>query len=375
MSQYRVNVIVHISHSNIEYDSRILKELEALKDLYSTFAIGTNIHSSDLKKPIDNVYTFNINKLRLKSLRPFSTVICYFFYYLYALGKLLILRPTIVHVHDYIMLPLAVFYNFLKFNDVKIIYDAHELESHTNGLTKCRQKIIYQIEKLLLKQIDYLITVSTSIKEWYYTKLYSGPSQIIYNYPQVSVGNSSIDLKKRFSVDGFLFMYLGAFMPGRGISIIIDTFKNLPKKYEVVFMGYGVLENEIIEASKKNINIHYQEKVPHDEVVDVASTADYGLCLIETISLSDYYALPNKLFEYLASSLPVITSNNKELKTFINKHSVGVCINPTVENLTKLIISESYPVCSPEALKHIEDEYSWEKQQEKLQSIYKDILM
>jgi hypothetical protein len=66
----------------------------------------------------------------------------------------------------------------------------------------------------------------------------------------------------------------------------------------VVFLGYGELSQDLKRLAAEHPNIHVHDAVPHSQVVPIAQSADFGLCLVQDVSLSDYYCLPNKLFEY-----------------------------------------------------------------------------
>ena len=47
-----------------------------------------------------------------------------------------------------------------------------------------------------------------------------------------------------------------------------------------------------------NITIVIVSHKSKKKLTNLIKEADVGLCLVENVSLSDYYCLPNKLFEY-----------------------------------------------------------------------------
>lgn len=75
-------------------------------------------------------------------------------------------------------------------------------------------------------------------------------------------------------------------------------------------MGYGALQDEIINITKVYKNIFFQPAVPHN-IPDYTSSADVGISSLVDLSscLSYYYSLPNKIFEYLMAELPIIVPN------------------------------------------------------------------
>ena len=88
-------------------------------------------------------------------------------------------KPDLVHCHDTLVLPLGVIVKL--FTKAKLIYDAHELESDRNGLSKFEGFLTQYIERLLWRFVDALIVVSPSIDAWYQDKIGPKPSAIILN--------------------------------------------------------------------------------------------------------------------------------------------------------------------------------------------------
>jgi glycosyltransferase involved in cell wall biosynthesis len=115
--------------------------------------------------------------------------------------------------------------------------------------------------------------------------------------------------------------------------------------------------------------------VSHDIVVNVASSADFGICLIEDISLSDRFCLPNKLFEYIFSGLPVIASNLPDMRKLILEYDVGICIENSTQSLLRAVLETDKDQFDDLAFQHdMLNDLSWESQAQKLESIYRELL-
>ena len=99
-------------------------------------------------------------------------------------------------------------------------------------------------------------------------------------------------------------------------------------------------------------------------------SADYGLCLIERASLSDYYCLPNKLFEYCFARVPVLASAFPDISRVVEQYSLGVCCEPDPASiraaLDQLIKSRAVRVTSDITA------LSWEAQASRLTAAYRD---
>jgi glycosyltransferase involved in cell wall biosynthesis len=90
-------------------------------------------------------------------------------------------------------------------------------------------------------------------------------------------------------------------------------------------------------ASEMNLTNHviFLGKLTQDKLPKITSSADVGVALIENLSTSYYYALPNKLFEYIMAEVPVIVSNLPQMKAVVEKYDVGFSVD--IDNKTELI--------------------------------------
>jgi glycosyltransferase involved in cell wall biosynthesis len=68
--------------------------------------------------------------------------------------------------------------------------------------------------------------------------------------------------------------------------------------------------------------------VPSSDVVAAAKGADAGVWTLPNWCKNFYYALPNKIFEYLAAGVPVVAARFPEAQRLVEGHEVGVCFDP-----------------------------------------------
>ena len=64
--------------------------------------------------------------------------------------------------------------------------------------------------------------------------------------------------------------------------------------------------------------------MPHEDLLALTATADFGLSLIEPVSLSYEYCMPNKLFEYMMAGVPVIVSPTVEQRKLVERYGSGI---------------------------------------------------
>ena len=375
--------ILHLSNTDINKDSRILKHLEALSKLKGTklYALGTLMSGTEVKhNKLDFQLKINTYELKTKNLRFLTKPIFYllniFEIILVFFFKGIKLKPDIVHCHDTIVLPAGFILKlFLK---CKLVYDAHELESAKGGQSKILSLGTILIEKLCWKQIDLFITVSESILNWYKKNFSKKESLVIYNSPKIKKLDQKYNgyLKNKFKIkdDSTVYIYIGCFTNGRGIEEILEIFSKLNYSYHIVFLGYGEKINTIKAYASNFKNIHLHQQVPHDEVVNIATSADVGVCPIMHLSLSCYNAIPTKVLEYMFSKLKIISFEGPEIKKIFKKYKNGKTfknINDLKSSIIQLKDSNKNRISYD-----IEDleEYSHKFQQDSLKKEYSKLL-
>lgn len=378
--------LLHISNTDIEADSRIRKELKALGGMAGVHVsvLGVPDSNEQGRTELEGAQYWQLRMVS-RALKAFPRAIRYFFELIEFTRKAVTagmrVRPTIVHCHDTFALPAGW---ILKGRlDCRLVYDAHELESDKNAQNAILSRATLLIEKACWKRIDLLISVSDSIIQWYTRNLGPKPSVLVLNSPAVAEesdarfivpsGGKYFHEKYGIPVDAVVFVYVGMFSAGRGIETCLEAFAAGPKQAHVVFLGFGALEQAIAEHSRLHPNVHIHEAVPHDQVVNLVRSADFGLCLIEKASLSDYYCLPNKLFEYCFARVPVLASGFPEIRRIVEQYSLGMCCDPDPGSVRAALTE-----LSGRRVARVTSDItglSWEAQASRLTAAYRDRLM
>ena len=275
------------------------------------------------------------------------------------------------------MLPLCVLVK--KFTNTKLIYDAHELETETNGSHGIRKKIAKVMERFLIKYVDHTFVVSESIANYYRNLYQKANITCVLNAPVQKrvIRNNLLRERLGISEDVKIFLYQGVLAEGRGIEIIINTFSKLKNmKACIVFMGYGPLADEIVNYQKNSNNVFYFPAVSPEQVHEHTSSADIGIALIQNTCLSYEYCMPNKLFEYGMASLPCIVSPLIEMERYVTENKCGFILTDISVDSFDTVIRQ---VCSSDLSEfklNARDsalDNSWEVQEKIMHEVYEDI--
>lgn len=359
---------IHIYQSPMTHESRIFKTVKTISaNFHEIVLLGVgadNLPKTEVLYP---------NVIIKRSPNFSSKLLRFLVYYVWVFFQLVKTRKKVLTIHSLELLP---FVFLAKLMRTKVVYDAHELETEKNGMGGLRKKTSKIVEKIGIKFCDKVIVVGFKIAD-FYQESYGLKPYVILNIPYLN--NSQLNTKnlfrEEFPIQGsdVIFLYQGLLGKGRGIENLIETFKQLPQtNKKLVFMGYGTLQDEVKEAAKNCVNIFYKEAVSPEKVLDYTQSSDFGLSLIENTSLSYYYCLPNKLFEYTQAEIPVIVSDNIEMKDIVTKNNIGYSIANNTDSLKNLLLTldKSSLADFKPSLITFKNKFNWEAQEATLKEIY-----
>lgn len=225
--------------------------------------------------------------------------------------------------------------NFLtsRIKKIPLLYDSHEYFTEVPELIhrKRVQNIWQRIESYIVPRLTVAITVNESLAEMY-TQKYGTPFYTIRNVPEYQNSEiHTIDKQLFFPTEvTHVLLYQGSLNVGRGIEALIDTIPLLDKHFGLLIIGSGDIDGELKErVIKLNLQerVRFLGKMPFEQLRSYTAAAFLGFSLEENKGLNYYYALPNKLFDYIHAGVPVVCSNFPEMKRIIESYQIGVTLD------------------------------------------------
>ncbi len=293
-------------------------------------------------------------------------------------------KADIYHFHDPELLPIGVFLKLLT--GKRVIYDVHE-DYNKQILSKPYfPKITRKGVAFLVKMVEYcsckffdgIVTATDDISKNF---LYHKNVVNVRNFPIISY---FFDIKKNYKSekDVFNLVYIGNLDEIRGIVHMVQALEFINSSRKVKLTLCGNFLQEEYEAKVRNLKgfekVNYCSFIEHEKIPELLKGSDVGIVCLHPIA-NYLTALPIKMFEYMAASLPVIASNFPLWKEIVEVNRCGICVDPL--NIEKIAKAIEYFIEQPELIKEmgengrrmVLEKHNWEKESKKLLKLYKEI--
>jgi glycosyltransferase involved in cell wall biosynthesis len=277
-------------------------------------------------------------------------------------------QVDLIFANDLDTLPAA--FLAAKLRHKRLIFDAHELFIELPELADRAivRKFWEKLENYMLPHLKETITVCKSIAD-IYNKKYNLEMKVVRNTP---LYRTDAVLKKISYPGKKIILYQGSLNLARGLEWVIDAM-SFVENAMLVIIGAGDI--------KKNLEVRVKDSGVVDKVVflgeidgellyQYTSSANIGLCLLEQKGLNYYYALPNRIFDYIHAGVPVLATNFPEIANIVETYKTGVLIDhyepvylaKTINNMLENPMDTSH-------FEAVAKELCWENEKKVLKSI------
>lgn len=369
-----MNKVCHITSVHSRYDGRIFKkECCSLRKAGYDVTLLVNDKFKEEEKFGIKIIPVQCPKKRIWRILMSSRAM-----YRAALNT----EADVFHIHDPELLPLA---KRIKNAGKKVIYDSHEFYFYQIKQKKYIPFIVRNIgamlfryyEESVAKCVDAVI-VPCTINGKNYFEGKAKRTVYIDNLPIKDRYRSVSFEKKDFPCS---CCYIGSISENRGINEILTSAVETNTRLYLA----GSIDDNLRKKYKRlldNKYIDYRGRIEEDEIRKIYDRSGIGLSILHDAgqySLADN--LPTKIYEYMASGIPVILSKNRVSKRFITKYRIGILVDANnIEDIKNAIEYLKKHKKEAEEMgktgrQLIEDKFCWEKEAGKLQNLYEDIMI
>lgn len=296
------------------------------------------------------------------------------------------------HGHDLTGLPAAV--RAQARHGGRVVYDSHEsfMDSGSNvERPRWAKAIMRWYERRLARRAVALVTVNRSLGELLGARLGLARVAIVHNTParwampavRPNLLREAADLPPGTPIA----LYHGAFSPHRGLEELADAIL-VPgmERVHAVYLGYGSLEGALRARANEpryGGRLHVLDAVSPDILPAWVASADVGVMPIQASTLNHRLSSPNKLFESIATGLPVVVSDFTEMRRIVLDDPDGplgaVCdpvdpgsIAAAIRSILDLDPAEREALRA-RCLRAAHERWNWETESARLVELYKSL--
>ena len=147
--------------------------------------------------------------------------------------------------------------------------------------------------------------------------------------------------------DDLMAVFTGTHGRANGLDAVLDTARILQgqehNNIKFVLIGQGKLKPELQKRAKKESlnNIIFLDPVSKVELAKLMAGADIGMQILANIPAFYYGTSPNKFFDYLSASLPIITNYPGWVADLITENKCGYAVPPETPELFARALCEA----------------------------------
>lgn len=385
-------------------DNRVRREAICLANAGHQVAIIANAPEDPKKLPVQETIYEGVTVYRVLS-KKFFTYSPYHPRLLKEIAKVVLRfrHFDVIHCHDAKTLLLG--WILAKRYQAKLVYDSHEhwpsiFKENREKVEKQRKTLspgevnqrlktldhYAQLESRILPHCDAVISVADSICQLLEEAF---PGKIRQSLTLRNICDYTAVQKEKLFHQAFqlpedmhVLLYQGNIAEVRGISYLLDALEHLQNP-KIAFVLMGTMGIEYSRSLMDRVSstpilrqtVFVREAVPYDQLIRWTAAADLGICPVLNWTLTRYYCLPNKVFEYIQGELPMAVSNFPEMEKIINTYGVGFSFNPEDPQEIAAGIRKFFD--SPELrsqylhnIRQTKEDLHWENEQNRLVELY-----
>jgi glycosyltransferase involved in cell wall biosynthesis len=211
-----------------------------------------------------------------------------------------------------------------------LVYESHEYWAGVLEDRPMTRTVVRLLERAACRRSAFTIVVNDLIADEMATAYGSQRPIVVQN----ATGIELVDgIGTRSSNQPLNVLYHGIVAPNRGLEQLIRATSMTIRPCRLVIRGDGPLvENLRLLADHLEIadRVEFAPAVPLDLLVVAASRSDVGVW-IGPPTPNNLMSLPNKIFEYLAAGLAIISSDFPEISRLLEETNAGFVCRGTDE--------------------------------------------
>lgn len=320
-------------------------------------------------------------KIDIKSLKinapigSFITALYFPIWFLFLLFWLFRTEYDVVHAVNFDTYLFSLF--AAKIRNKPIIYDIYDF--YGDMMPGLLRSVIVRLDRYLLPFSNVLILADDARVEQIGGNIHKN----IFTINNCPTGDFFDKNYNNGRINKFKVFIGGKIAEQRCLDMVISAAGKM-KDVELVVRGHcgeTDYKQQMTQLGQKFDNVDmYLDGVPYEEIVKGTLNADLTVALYDPTVPNNKYASPNKLFEAMASKIPIIVNENTSMADIVRKEKCGIIIPYRNEEALMWAISRLKDDNSLQqrlgdnGRKAYENKYNWKIMENRLNNIYNQVL-
>ena len=273
---------------------------------------------------------------------------------------------TVLYCRD---IPIVFALSLWKPKNTQLFWEAHGVTSQW-------------IVKKIVPRVNGLITITNGLKKWYIA-LGADESRVLVAHDAVSLehycqspltGDTKNNIKGRYQIpQGPMALYLGriGFYLWKGPDVALSAARLAPEIQWVFVGGFEDSAQSLVQSLPSNVTI-----VPRVQRIDISALVQSAdVLLLPNKSgdpASELYTSPMKLFEYMASGVPIVASRlpsivevlSDESAYLVTPNDPEALLDGVRQSMQQIELSQS----RAETARSCVNDYTWDKRAQHIQT-------
>lgn len=263
-----------------------------------------------------------------------------------------------------------------KLNIPSIIKIDDAIYAKSTGLKSIQRKVEKRYNSKTLQNSSKVLVMNKNTKELVenYYKIKKEKISIVPNGVELKQFESNQKRKKQIIFSGVMYEH-------RGLDILMKSVPKIIKKFsdiQIMLVGNGPeLENikKIVKETNIESNITFLGWVEHEKIPNILKESIIGIGPLRSTDVTKN-ALPIKILEYMAASLPILAKNETIPSNILIDGKNGFFIKNSTdlaEKIIKLLENEEMLEKFSKNSREIVEEYDWKNIAQMIISNYSEL--
>lgn len=261
----------------------------------------------------------------------------------------------------------------------KLVYDIFDYYAATQTGPQWLLKLFQKLENAVIGFADTTIICSEKRRKQITG---SRPKRLAVLHNAPSEKQTALVEKRAAQIQGdgtrVRIVYVGNLVEDRFIMKALACAERLPE-VEFHVGGFGILEDRVRQLAAEQENIYFYGRLAYHDVLALEQQCHIMLALYDPAVPNHVYAAPNKFYEALALGKPLIMFRGTGMAEIVEGEGLGVVCEAAEQGLydgfMRLLQSRpEWDSMGDRMKKMFRDKYRWEIMEQRLLSLYKELL-